>query len=353
MICKGCGIKLQNNDKSKAGYAVNLNHDLCYSCFQLKHYMKDEHPLEKTHFPKIESEGLIIYLVSALHLNTLFMYNINNFYTNKMILLINQIDLFPKTVNFDEMIENIKSDYQTKLNNTIEIMPISALKGKYLDDLIETINHYKFKKVYLIGLQNSGKSTLVNQIAEYYNLETQILASKKPGLTKDFLKLSTPDFTLYDTPGVYLEGFVNDYLEFKDYYKLIPNKFKPYTYQLNEGQSVIVFGLIIISLIKGSGSFVFYGDTLKLHRTKYINVYDLFNRNKGKLFIPTTEEFETINFKLENKKYIINLLDLGYLVTKGPLTIEIYKPKNANVMINDGVINGLWEDNVKTFKGWW
>lgn len=341
MKCKGCGLELQTTNKDKPGYVLSLDHDLCYSCFQLKHYMIDKHLLEKTHFPEIKSKGLIIYVVSALHLNALFMYNLTNFYNNKMILVINHIDLLPKTVNFDLMIKDIKNKYVKELNNFLEIMPLSALKGKYLNDLIETIIHYNFKEVYLVGLQNSGKSTLTNKIADFYNLESKILSSKKPGLTKDFLKLTTNDFILYDTPGVYLEGFVNDYLDFENYYKLIPEKLKPITYQLSEQQSVIVYGLFIISILKGEGSFVFYGDKLKLHRTKTTNVYELFLKHQGELFFPTTNIFEKVNYKLASKKYLINLMDLGYLVTKGPMTIEIYKPKNANVLLNEGVIHGL------------
>ncbi len=341
MKCKGCGLVLQTEDQNKAGYVLNLEHDLCYNCFQLKHYMIDKHQLEKTHFPKIFANGLIVYLVSALHLNTLFMYNLNNFYNNKMILLINHIDLLPKTVNFDNMIDDLKKQYPKELRNFIEIMPISALKGKYLIDFIQTINHYQFKEVYLIGLQNSGKSTLSNKIASYYQLDSMILSSKKPGLTKDFLKLETKDFTLYDTPGIYLEGFISDYLDFANYYKLIPEKLKPFVYQLTENQSVIVFGLFIVSIVKGSGSFVFYGDKLKLHRTKRGNVHQLFKKHQGELFTPTYSEFETVTFKLENEKYLINLMDLGYLVVKGPMTIEILKPLKANVLISKEVINGL------------
>ncbi len=341
MKCKGCGLPLQTKDKNNPGYVISLDHDLCYSCFQLKHYMVDKHSLEKTHFPKIDSKGLVIYLVSAIHLNTLFMYDLNKFYNNKMILLINHVDLLPKTVNFDIMIKDLKLRYRNELKNFLEIMPISALKGKYLKDLIETINYYKLKEVYLVGLQNSGKSTLVNKIADFYNIESQILASKKPGLTKDFLKLETKDFVLYDTPGVYLEGFVNDYLSFEDYYKLIPEKLKPFTFQLDEDQSVVVFGLFIVSLLKGKGNFVFYGDKLKLHRTKRQNVYELFKKHQGNLFSPTYNQFEKLHFKLEDKKYMINLMDLGYLVIKGPLTLEIYKPQNANILLNEGVIHGL------------
>lgn len=339
--CNGCGAILQTEDKQKDGYVLNLEHELCFSCFNLKHYNKDTHTLTKSHFPEINSKGLVIYLVSALHLNTLFMYNLDKFYDNKMILLINHVDLLPKTVNFNKMIDDLMRKYSNDLKNFLEIMPISALKGHYLNDLLETIKHYNFKEVTMIGLQNSGKSTLLKQIASHYNLNTTVLTSKKPGLTKDILKLETPYFTLYDTPGVYLNGFLDDYLPYEIYNKLIPNKLKPFSYNLDEFQSVIVFGLIVVSLIKGETTFVFYGNTLKLHRTKYENAYVLFEKHQNELFFPTVNEFETITFKLNDNKYLINLLDFGYLVVKGPVTLEIKKPLKGNITITEGVIHGL------------
>ncbi|MCK9166103.1 MAG: GTPase [Acholeplasmataceae bacterium] len=341
MRCKGCGVVLQTDSKEIEGYTPKLSNELCYRCFILKHYQEDQHHVYKSGFPKIDHDGVIIYLVSLLHLNTLFMYNLNNFYNNKMILLVNHVDLLPKTVDFDKMVNTIKKNHQRELANFLSVLPISALKGYQLEKLLNVIISNNFKKVYLVGLQNSGKSTLVNKIASHYKLETAILASKKPGLTKDILKLKTPYFTLYDTPGVYLKGFIDDYLSYQDYYPLIPDFFKAFVYNLKESQTIIVFGLFMITLLKGETSFVFYGNKLKLHRTKKENASALFKKHQGELFKPTVKDFETNFLKLENKKYLINLMELGFLVVKGAVTLEITKPKGANVFISEGVIDGL------------
>ena len=36
--CLGCGIELQNNDKTKLGYTTNIEKSLCERCFRIKNY---------------------------------------------------------------------------------------------------------------------------------------------------------------------------------------------------------------------------------------------------------------------------------------------------------------------------
>ena len=34
--CIGCGIELQNNDKTKLGYTTNIEKSLCERCFRIE-----------------------------------------------------------------------------------------------------------------------------------------------------------------------------------------------------------------------------------------------------------------------------------------------------------------------------
>ena len=36
--CKGCGVKLQNDDPKKTGYVTSIEQDYCQRCFRLTHY---------------------------------------------------------------------------------------------------------------------------------------------------------------------------------------------------------------------------------------------------------------------------------------------------------------------------
>lgn len=343
--CLGCGIKLQTEHEDKLGYVKDIHHDYCLSCFNLKYRNKSDDGVLKTLFPSVHKDGLILLITSSLHLNTLFSYDLDKFYpTQKKILVINQIDLLPKNLNFDLWVEDFYKEAKIHRESFLEIMPLSALKGHYLDILLETIMHYHNGDTYLVGLQNSGKSTLFNRISKHLEIGKEALSSPKAGLTMEEIKLPFNGHYIIDTPGVYEAGFISDYLSYDDYKGIIPSKrLNPITYQLEERQSVIVGGLLIISIIKGiKGSMTFYLGNINLHRTKYDYVYERFNTHKGTLFSPiSSEPYEKKFLKLEDDKYFINLFDIGYVSVSGPITLEIYAPKGANITLKRGGYRGL------------
>lgn len=344
--CKGCSAVLQKTDKTKAGYVIDLNHDYCLNCFSLKHYNRPIEEITKVHFPHVPNDALIVYLISAFHLNELFKFDLKKFYPSQnIILLINKIDLLPKTVNFDKAIEQIKKEAKQYHVEFLEVMPISALKGNYLDIFLETIVHYGHEKIYFVGLQNSGKSTLLNKIALTEDIKEIALTSKFPGLTKDNIAYKYKNQIIVDTPGVFQNGFISDYLQYHDYQDLIiSKKVKPVNFYLNSNQAIVVGGFLIISFIKGKKTnFSFYLGNVNLHRTKFENVFDIYNKHKNDLFKPVIDyEYEKVYFKLDkNIKYTINIFDLGYLVVKGPITLELYAPKKANITLKEGAISGL------------
>ena len=36
--CKGCGVRLQDEDREAIGYTPNLEKDYCQRCFRIRHY---------------------------------------------------------------------------------------------------------------------------------------------------------------------------------------------------------------------------------------------------------------------------------------------------------------------------
>lgn len=337
--CSGCGARLQNEHEHELGYVKDITHTLCVRCFQLKHYNVSTDDILKTHFPILPDGAFIVYMVSILHINTLLKYDLSKFYPNsKVIVLINFIDLLPKTINFDLWVRQIKT------NNVLEVMPISALKGTYLDVFLETIDHYNPKgDTYFVGLQNSGKSTLFNQIAKSLSLDIEVLTALKPGLTIDNIKIPYQDRFLIDTPGIYEQGFIGDFLPYQDYQSLMPKKpFKPKTYQVTQPIAFIIGGVAIISIIKGYPMSVTFYLNAPIHRTKYQGAYALLEKHKGTLFSPVIEApFMKSHLKTQGeKKYIINIYDIGFLVISNA-TVEILAPKNANITIKEGHYHGL------------
>lgn len=339
--CKGCGIALQAHDPNALGYVKAVEHEYCLSCHNLKNYNISLEPVLKSHFPFIEENSLILYVVSALHLNTLPLFDLTKFYPKqKKILVINQIDLLPQTINFDLWVK----DLQPYFKDFLEIMPLSGLKGHYLTILLETIDHYHSGNVYLVGLQNSGKTTLLNRISDHIDGHVKALSSPKAGLTQDFIQLPYKNGYIIDSPGVYQRGFISDFLDYDDYKTYIPSKkIRPTTYHLDSSQSIIIGGIVIVSFIKGErSSFTFYLGEINIHRTKYENVYHQFEKHLGTLFNPVSEApYEKQFIKLDSGEYLINLLDLGFFIAKGPNTLELYAPKGAFIGIRKGVFHGL------------
>lgn len=344
MFCKGCGAKLQTNDPHATGYVKDTSHIYCLSCFRLRHYNISLDPISETHFPKLPKGAFIVYMISALHLNSLFSYDLSKFYPeSKIILLINQIDLLPQTVDFDRWIDYIKKIHKSHLSNVLEIMPISALKGTYVDIFLETLDHYNQKDTYFIGLQNSGKSTLLNQLGKHIGMEVDILSGKKPGLTLENIKIPYKNRYFIDTPGVYQKGNIGDYLSYQAYKAIIPDKrIDPKTFQLTNSSAFIIGGVAIISVIKGLPLSVTFYTNISIHRTKYEKAYPLFKAQKHVLFAPVIDTpFEKSHLKVSKGKHIINIYDIGYLVISSEATLEVYAPIGANIKINEGQFHGL------------
>ncbi len=345
-VCKGCGVKLQTSSQKSLGYVVDINMDYCQNCFKLKHYSKPVDEVVKSGFPVVSQNGLIVCLVSALTINDLFKYNLKRIYPEQeIILVINKIDLFSKNIKYDLWVKELFKIFQKQKLNIIDIIPISALTGKNVDTLVSVLKRYVKKDIYVIGFQNSGKSTLLNQIAKSLKIDSKALASLYPGLTKGFIKLKFNQGFIIDTPGVYLKGNISDYLPYQDYKGLMPTKkINPKNYYLDAGQAIILGGFLIVSYLKGKkNNFTFYLGNVSLHRSKYEKVYELFNRQQGTLFKPTTKadfvkSYLTVK---DDKKVIISLLDLGFLVIKGELTLEIYAPKDANITVESSYYHGL------------
>lgn len=233
-ICFGCGAKLQSNNKEENGYipATKINDSsYCMRCFRLMHYGENK----GNQTPKTINE--ILYLVNKDNKHTIFMVDflslsdkvldIYNKITGKKLLLISKIDIIPKSIK----LENIKK-YMTNKYNINEVKFISSTNNFGVISLLNYLNEGNIKTSYILGLSNSGKSTLLNKIIDITDSKlSKITTSHNKNTTLDFIRLNiNDDLTLIDSPGF----IIDCYNENTKDNKLI----KPITYQVKSGETL-------------------------------------------------------------------------------------------------------------------
>ncbi len=116
-----------------------------------------------------------------------------------------------------------------------------------MTELLEKIEEYRDgRDVYIVGVTNVGKSTLINQIIKNTaGVQDVITTSQFPGTTLDKIEIPLDDgHFLIDTPGIIHRHQMAHYLGKKDLRIIAPLKeIKPKVYQLNEGQTLFLGGL--------------------------------------------------------------------------------------------------------------
>lgn len=312
--CVGCGAILQNIDVNLDGYTTDLSNKYCKRCFDITHYNKYlfSNKSNEEYLKKIDLIGktndLVIVTVSLFEMIDFSSLNIKN----PVILVFTKKDLIPRSIKESRILDNINSNLNIKAK-----LFISSKNNYNLDLLMYLINKYKVSKnVYLVGLTNAGKSSLINKIVKNYSDGFgDITVSNLPSTTLDFIeKKINNDLVLIDTPGLLDDGNIVDVLP--NYIKkVVPNKeVNPIIYQIKCKQSILIEDFFRI---------------------------DLFDVNNIIIYVSNNLNFERIykdSNKLSNlKKYDLDILDNQDLVIKGLGFINFKKKCNIKIYLYDGV----------------
>ena len=282
--CQGCGVLLQNENILLEGYTTNLENDICQRCFRMKNYgeyqvvTKSNEEYLKILKSVSETKDLVLYITDLLNLEK-DLDEIRNMFNNKMILILNKKDVFPKSVKEEKLIKYLES----KGVHFEEIIVISAIKNYNIDHLLKRIKfHQTSKNVYVVGHTNAGKSSLINKLIKNYSDNTQELTmSPLPSTTLNTVKIEVNEhLTLIDTPGLVDNGSILNQVDQKMVKKISAKKeIKPRTYQLRKNQSIIIEDLVRIDYVEGEkNSFtLFVSNDLKVRR-----LLNLFNNDELK-----------------------------------------------------------------------
>ena len=330
--CLGCGVTLQDANLLQEGYTTSLENDLCQRCFRMKNYGEYQ-VVTKSNEEYLDilkdvalTKDLVLYVTDLLNLEK-DIEEIRNLIPNKMILVLNKIDVLPKSVKEEKLINYLKS-----MNiNFEEVIVISANKNYNIDYLLKRIKyHQTSKNVYVVGHTNAGKSSLINKLIKNYSDNTQELTmSPLPSTTLNMVTIEINDhLTLIDTPGLVESGSILNQVDEKMMKKISPKKeIKPRTYQIRKGQSIVIEDLVRIDYVEGEkNSFtLFMSNDLKVKRLlNLFNNEELYDKNKI-----------TYNMKYD-EDLVISGLGFVKIVDKG--VIDIYIDKDVDTFTRRSLI---------------
>ena len=330
--CKGCGVLLQDENILQEGYTTNLENDLCQRCFRMKNYGEYQ-VITKSNSEYIEilkevgkTKDLVIYITDLLNLEENIA-EIRTIIPNKMILVLNKMDVLPKSVKEEKLkryLANIDVNFE-------EIIVISTEKNYNIDYLLKRIKFFQTSKnVYVVGHTHAGKSSLINKlIKNYSNNPQELTMSPLPSTTLNMVNIEINDhLNLIDTPGLADSGSILNHVT-PDMVKKISAKkeIKPRTYQLRKNQSIIIEDLVRIDYVEGDrNSFtVFISNDLKVRR-----LLNLFNneelKDKSKI---------TYNMKYDED---LAISGLGFIKVVNKGVIDVYIDKDVDTFTRKSLI---------------
>lgn len=359
--CFGCGAMIQSEDEKKIGFvpknALNNDKVLCKRCFRLKNY----HELQKTNLTSddflniLQEIGdqncLVVYLIDLFDYNGSLINGLSRHLNNNDILVVgNKRDVLPKSLKDIKIIHWLRRQLKEIGIKPVDVLLSSGVKNYNLDLLIDKINEYRHgRDVYLVGVTNVGKSSLINALLKHYGTDNDslITTSEFPGTTLDLIEIPLDQQSnLYDSPGIINPHQMAHLVKSEDLKVIIPkSELKPINFQLDDQQSLYFGGLARMDFVKGKhSSFTcYFPKLLKIHRTKLEKSDNLYNRHLT--LVPEIEtikdisEMNTYDFRLPDYKVDLVISGLGFISVNAPnANIKIHVPKGIGVFIREALI---------------
>ena len=359
--CFGCGAIIQSEDEKKIGFipknALNNEKVLCKRCFRLKNY----HELQKTNLTSDDSLNilqkigdqncLVVYLIDLFDYNGSLINGLPRHLNNNDILVVgNKRDILPKSLKDIKIEHWLRRQLKEIGIKPVDVILSSGVKNYNLDLLIDKIDEYRHgRDVYIVGVTNVGKSSLINALLKHYGSgdDNLITTSEFPGTTLDLIEIPLDDQSyLYDSPGIINSHQMAHLVKDEDLKVIIPkSELRPINFQLNDQQSLYFGGLARMDFISGKhSSFTcYFPKLLKIHRTKLEKSDSLYNRHltlKPEIeTIKDIKEMKVYDFKLPQHKVDLVISGLGFISVNCPnAKVKIHVPKGIGVFIREALI---------------
>ncbi|WP_304056524.1 ribosome biogenesis GTPase YqeH [Levilactobacillus namurensis] len=363
--CIGCGAMIQTTDKAAPGYTpqsaldkgIETNEVYCQRCFRLRNY-NEITPVGLTDDDFLnlltqiqDANALIVYVVDIFDFNGSVIPGLHRFVGDNPVLLVgNKEDLLPSSLKRSKLQDWLRQRANEAGLRPIDVTLLSAKTNQSVDSLLAKIDKYRGNRdVYVVGVTNVGKSTLINQIIrQNTGVRDLITTSRFPGTTLDKIELPLDDdHVLVDTPGIIQNAQMAHFLTGKDLKIVTPQKpIKPKVYQLNDQQTLFLGGVARFDYDKGpkSGFTAYFENNLYIHRTKLANADDFRQRQLGQLLTPPQPEnvadFPALvahTFKTTAKSDLV-FEGLGWITVPAGVNVTGWAPEGVGVLLRRAMI---------------
>lgn len=361
ILCIGCGQKIQTDDPKKEGYTPKSAYEkgsetgklYCQRCFKIRHYnqletvsISDDQFLSMLHAIG-EQKALIVNVIDIFDVYGSFISGLSRFAGGNPILIVaNKVDLLPKSVNLKRVRHWLEKQLFAQGIRPIDILLVSGKKKYHIDALLDKIEGYRQgQDVFVVGVTNVGKSTLINSIVASLGGDADMITTSQfPGTTLDQIRIPFEDGKdLIDTPGIIHRHQMAHYLDEKSLSLVTPQKeVKPVTFQLNPDQTIFLAGVGRIDYLgpERNALTCYFAKNLLLHRTKLENATQVYDKHKGELLSPTTKvDVPLVRFEFQvDKGTDIVFSGLGWITIHKAGKIAAYAPKGVDITIREAII---------------
>uniref|UniRef100_UPI0035A0679F ribosome biogenesis GTPase YqeH n=1 Tax=Streptococcus ferus TaxID=1345 RepID=UPI0035A0679F len=304
LYCIGCGAQIQTQDKAAAGYTPQSALDkgletgevYCQRCFRLRHYneitdvhMSDDDFLKLLHEVG-DSQALVVNVVDIFDFNGSVIPGLSRFVAGNDVLMVgNKSDILPKSVKAGKVTQWLTERAHEEGLRPVDVILTSAQQKQAIKELMAKIETLRQgRDVYVVGVTNVGKSTLINAIIqEITGSKDLITTSRFPGTTLDKIEVPLDDGSyLFDTPGIIHRHQMAHYVSDKDLKYVSPKKeIKPKTYQLNPEQTLFLAALARFDYVSGDkqGFTPYFDNNHRIHRTKVAGADAFYEKHLGNL----------------------------------------------------------------------
>ena len=365
ILCIGCGAPIQTKYKDRLGYTpqsalekgMETGELYCQRCFRLRHYneitdvqLTDDDFLRLLHEVG-DSNALVVNVVDIFDFNGSVIPGLPRFVAGNDVLLVgNKKDILPKSVKTRKVTQWLTERAHEEGLRPVDVVLTSAQNKQAIKELIEKIEQYrKGRDVYVVGVTNVGKSTLINAIIQEITGDKEVITTSRfPGTTLDKIEIPLADGShIYDTPGIIHRHQMAHYLSAKNLKYVSPKKeIKPKTYQLNPEQTLFLGGLGRFDFVSGDkqGFTAYFDNELQLHRTKLAGAGEFYEKHVGSLLTPPSKK-EVADFpqlvkhelKIETKTDVV-FSGLGWIRVTGPAKIVAWAPEGVAVVTRKAII---------------